>query len=75
MWSRCLKNRYAQYYYYFNQIKDKAECAYFFHLPYGLNRWFNFIPTMEELKVKPMRAAAGQADLFGKFGKVSIAAF
>ncbi|MCI4053749.1 N-acetyllactosaminide alpha-2,3-sialyltransferase, partial [Klebsiella pneumoniae] len=46
------ENRNEKYDYYFNQIKDKAERAYFFHLPYGLNKSFNFIPTMAELKVK-----------------------
>lgn len=69
------ENRNEKYDYYFNQIKDKAERAYFFHLPYGLNKSFNFIPTMAELKVKSMLLPKVKRIYLASLEKVSIAAF
>lgn len=56
-------------------VKDKAERAYFFHLPYGLNKSFNFIPTMAELKVKSMLLPKVKRIYLASLEKVSIAAF
>ncbi|ENT1514408.1 CMP-N-acetylneuraminate-beta-galactosamide-alpha-2, 3-sialyltransferase, partial [Neisseria gonorrhoeae] len=69
------ENRNEKYDYYFNQIKDKAERAYFFYLPYGLNKSFNFIPTMAELKVKSMLLPKVRRIYLASLEKVSIAAF
>ncbi|EPI0167741.1 TPA: N-acetyllactosaminide alpha-2,3-sialyltransferase [Neisseria gonorrhoeae] len=69
------ENRNEKYDYYFNQIKDKAERAYFFYLPYGLNKSFDFIPTMAELKVKSMLLPKVKRIYLASLEKVSIAAF